>query len=280
MWSLPEWQGRFFSEQAGSADYLKQYASVFNTVEGNTTFYAIPSEASVLAWKSAVPKDFRFSFKMPKAITHDLKLQRCDETLAAFFERMQPLRANMGPLMIQLPPSFDGTALPLLAQFIKKLPAMFNYAVEVRHPDFFHAGEHQQALEQLLQKFRMERVVFDSRGLFASHDNRATTLEAKRKKPELPLVDVTAIKQPVVRFVGHPDLAENSAYFEVWLDRIQQWLVAGKEPYLMIHMADNRYAPDLAVQLYKQLQQRLPQLPDLPLWPSQRESDTGQIRLF
>lgn len=280
MWSLPEWQHRFFSDDAGSADYLKQYASVFNTVEGNTTFYAIPSEASIMAWAAAVPRDFRFSFKLPKVITHDLKLQRCDETVAAFFDRIAPLRSLMGPIQIQLPPSFDGQALPILAQFVRKLPAMFNYAVEVRHSDFFNGSEYHTALTQLLQRCRMERVVFDSRGLFDAVDGSVATLEAQAKKPNFPVIEAPVIKQPIIRFIGHPDMAQNPQYFEPWIARIKAWLEAGKEPYVMLHMADNTFAPDLALQCYKSLQQEIADLADLADWPSLRESPNGQMGLF
>ena len=280
MWSNNNWPGRFYAADARSGDFLRQYAGVFDTVEGNTTFYAIPSEASVQAWAQAVPAGFRFSFKMPKMITHDLKLQRCDEALHAFMDRMQPLHGKMGPVMIQLPPAFDGTALPLLAQFVKKLPAMYRYSVEVRHPDFFNNSEAQQQLHDLLARYRMERVCFDCRALFSADDNSTATLEAQRKKPNLPLFEVPVIKTPMLRFVGHPVITENADFFAVWVEKIAQWLAAGKEPYIFMHMGDNSEAPALARELYSQVQARLPELPDLPDFPVNRQGSDGQISLF
>lgn len=280
MWSHPGWLGQFFAPDTASGDKLKQYATVFNTVEGNTTFYAIPSEASIAAWAKAVPDDFRFCFKLPKMITHELKLTRCDETLAIFFDRLQPLKNKLGPLIIQLPPSFDGKALPVLAQFMKKLPAMFRYVVEVRHPDFFNGGPAQAELEQLLGRYRIDRLCFDSRALFASTDTGEATLDAKSKKPNLPLIDIGEARTPMVRFVGGPDIDANAEYWSHWSERVEGWLKAGREPYLFLHMADNAYAPDLARELYKQLLQVVPALPELPEWPVARQGDDGQISLF
>lgn len=280
MWALPEWQHGFFTQDAGSADFLKQYASVFTTVEGNTTFYSIPTEASVIAWRKSVPAVFRFCFKMPKSITHDAKLQRCDALLSAFIERMKPLKDVMGPLMIQLPPSFDGRSLPHLESFIKKLPIIFNYAVEPRHSDFFDGGAYQQGFQALLAKYRIEQVVFDSRALFACDDTHTSIVEAKAKKPNFPLPEVTVHKQVIIRFVGGSDADENAAYFAEYVDKIRHWLAAGKQVYLLLHMANNHYAPALAKQLYAQLQVAMPELADLPLWPVERESNDGQMLLF
>ncbi len=280
MWALPEWQHGFFTRDAGSADFLKQYASVFTTVEGNTTFYSIPTEASVLAWQKSVPALFRFCFKLPKSITHDAKLQRCDALLAAFIERIKPLKEVMGPLIIQLPPTFDGRSLPSLESFVKKLPVMFSYAIEPRHSDFFPEGAYQQDFQQLLLKYRLEQVVFDSRALFACDDDHASIVEAKAKKPNFPLPTITVHKQVIIRFIGGSDAAQNAIYFADYVDKVRHWLAAGKQVYLMLHMANNQHAPALAKQLYAQLQQSMPNLPDLPLWPAERESNDGQMLLF
>lgn len=280
MWALPEWQHGFFSSDAGSADFLKQYASVFSAVEGNTTFYGIPSEASVLAWQKAISPGFRFCFKMPKSITHDAKLQRCDALLAAFIERIKPLKDCMGPLMIQLPPSFSGRDLPHLESFIKKLPMIFHYAVEPRHSDFFEGGVYQQAFQQLLAKYRIEQVIFDSRALFACDDDHASVVDAKAKKPNFPVPEIAVQKHVILRFVGGSNADDNAAYFADYVKKVHHWLSTGKHVYLLLHMPDNAYAPGLAKLLYAQLQEEMPGLADLPLWPAERESSDGQMLLF
>ncbi len=280
MWSNKSWHGSFFSQKAQSGDFLAEYASVFNTVEGSTTFYAIPSEASVTAWDKAAPEDFRFSFKLPKLITHELKLQRCDLSVTRFFERIEPLHNRMGPIMIQLPPGFDGKSLPVLAEFIKKLPASAQYAVEVRHLDYFDKDHYELQLNELLEKYRIDRVCFDSRGLFESPAIDEATIDAQAKKPSLPVHARGLAKHPVVRFIGHSNIDKNEVYFSDWVKKIVRWLELGKEPYVFIHMADNATAPQLALKLHQQLQQYSPEISQLPSWPVEREGKQGQIGLF
>lgn len=280
MWGHKSWQGSFFSQDATPADYLQQYASVFNTVEGNTTFYAIPSASSVAAWAEAAPEGFRFSLKMPKLITHELKLQRCDLSVQRFIERLEPLAGRLGPVMIQLPPGFDGESLPILAEFIRKLPANIHYAVEVRHLDYFDKADNEKALNALLAKYHIDRVCFDSRGLFASPTIDDATIDAQNKKPRLPVHAIGLGRYPVVRFIGHTDMDENHSYFADWVKKIRYWLAQGKEPYIFVHMADNAFAPQLALKLHQQLQQSINGLADLPQWPIEQEGQNGQIGLF
>ncbi|ELT1968072.1 TPA: DUF72 domain-containing protein, partial [Aeromonas salmonicida] len=78
-WSHPAWPGQLLGVGAKPAEHLAHYARVFNTVEGNTTFYASPTPDTVQRWADAVPAHFRFSFKFPKEISHQRRcfLNRC-----------------------------------------------------------------------------------------------------------------------------------------------------------------------------------------------------------
>lgn len=71
-------------------DYLAEYARVWNTVEGNTTFYSLPASETVERWHDAVPPEFRFSFKLPKSITHRRSLEGAESETATFLDRMAP----------------------------------------------------------------------------------------------------------------------------------------------------------------------------------------------
>lgn len=280
MWGLEAWQYNFYGTEIAAADYLRHYGSVFQAVEGNNTFYGVPSEASIQAWLHSVSKNFRFLLKMPKAITHDSKLQNCDILLKSFFDRLMPLRDHLGPIMIQLPPSFSAAQLPVFEQFVRKLPAAFSYAVELRHNDFYQESEASEQMDGLLKRYRMARIVFDTRALFASQDTSVATLEAKSKKPNFPLVACDAQKQVVIRFSGDMQQENNAQYLDYWLEHIPLYLEQGKEVFFMLHMADNALAPELAKAFYQQLRIRLPELPDMPLWPIDRASLDGQLRLF
>lgn len=280
LWSQASWKGRFYHEAALTSEYLAQYSSVFNAVEGNATFYATPSEAVVKSWHASTPSDFKFSLKLPRLITHECKLQHCRDETQSFFQRIAPLKEKLGPVMIQLPPSFTPLHLPLLEKFIRGLPTEFAYAVEVRHPDFFDAADNEKRLIDILLKYRLDRVCFDSRALFSSKSTDTYTLDAKKKKPDLPVHAMAIGNNPIVRFVGHEHMPANDDFFAHWADKVLQWIEMGKQPYVFVHLANNSFAPELALHLHRQIQLRLPNLVDLPRWPVERESHTGQIGLF
>lgn len=280
LWGNADWRGNFFTPDAKPRDFLSEYASVFNTVEGNTTFYALPSEAQVESWlEQTASQDFKFSLKMPKMITHELKLQRCDLAVKRFFQHIEILQPKLGPVMIQLPPTFSSQYIDVFHEFIKQLPAAFQYAVEVRHEDFFQ-HDADNILNELLHKYRIDRVTFDTRALFDSNASDTATIDAKSKKPNFPVEAYSIGRHPVVRFIGAGDERSSLQYFNYWVKKIRGWVDEGKEPYLFIHMPDNAGAPALAQVIHEQLQASISHLEDLPRWPYERSSTHGQMGLF
>jgi uncharacterized protein YecE (DUF72 family) len=269
VWSNKDWRGSFFTDDAEPESHLQQYASVFNAVEGNTTFYGIPTAATVQKWLEQAPKDFRFCFKMPKAITHDSALQRCDVLVREFLKRMEPLAPVMGPMMIQLPAAFAPQHMEILQRFLGRLPMSFRYAVEVRHADFFTLGVVSDSLDRMLENFKVERVNFDSRALFSCRSDDAEVLDAQRKKPQLPYHCHALGKTPLLRFIGHPDVASNDGFFEPWVATIAQWLREGRQPFVFFHMANRKWSPQLAFHLHERLRAAI-DLPALTSAPVER----------
>jgi uncharacterized protein YecE (DUF72 family) len=150
VWSKKQWVGELFTADAKPSDFLRQYASVFNTVEGNTTFYALSKPASVRRWREETPPHFKFCFKFPKIISHQLRLQDAGQATQTFLNRLAPLAEKLGPFFLQLPPSFGFDELPALENFLKSLPREFNYAVEARHRDFFNEMAMEEKFNDLL----------------------------------------------------------------------------------------------------------------------------------
>ena len=83
MWTHAPWQGRYLPGSLSPRDRLRAYASWCNAVEGNTTFYAVPTAATVRSWAEQTAPDFRFVLKMPKSITHERRLADADDPLRA-----------------------------------------------------------------------------------------------------------------------------------------------------------------------------------------------------
>lgn len=253
IWSNRDWVGELFSTDARPADFLAQYAAVFNTVEGNTTFYALPKAATVERWRAGTPSGFRFCCKFPRTVTHELKLRRAGDATRGFLDRLAPLEGRLGPFMLQLPPAFGPHDLPTLADYLDALPGNFHYAVEVRHPAFFAKDEAERSLNRLLQERGVDRVMLDSRALFSTAPPDAATREAQRRKPRLPVHALATAARPLVRFIGHPDPAVNDAFLAPWLHKLTGWIDEERTPYFFVHTPDNYRAPRLARRFHEQL---------------------------
>lgn len=90
-----------------SGSHLERYARVFRCVEINSSFYRPHQEKTYRRWAASVPPSFRFSVKMPRAITHERRLASCDDLLEAFLDEVSGLGDRLGCLLVQLPPSLS-----------------------------------------------------------------------------------------------------------------------------------------------------------------------------
>ncbi|WP_261663045.1 DUF72 domain-containing protein [Deinococcus sp. Marseille-Q6407] len=109
-WSVASGRSDFV-ELPGSV--LERYASRLDAVEINISFYRPHRRSTYERWAASTPAQFRFSVKVPKAITHTARLKGSEAELAAFLEQVSGLGGKLGCLLVQLPPSLDfdaGTA--------------------------------------------------------------------------------------------------------------------------------------------------------------------------
>ncbi len=77
VWACEAWKGQVFTSNAPRQDWLRQYSQAFNTVEGNSTFYALPSLETAAKWGESVEPSFRFALKFPRSISHECRLLDC-----------------------------------------------------------------------------------------------------------------------------------------------------------------------------------------------------------
>ncbi|MBK8508848.1 MAG: DUF72 domain-containing protein [Candidatus Competibacteraceae bacterium] len=271
VWSNRDWLGELFSADAKPRDFLRQYSSVFDTVEGNNCFYGLPKPETVARWRDEAAPGFRFCFKFPRAISHERRLREAAEATAEFLERIRPLAeaGRLGPSFLQLPPNFGPEQLALLEGYLRALPDDFQCAVEVRHPAFFAKGEEERQLNRMLFERGVDRVMLDSRALFASGSDDPDTRGAQRKKPRLPVHAISLGPRPFIRFIGQADPELNRPFLEPWLDKLALWLSEGREPYVFMHTPNSRRAPQLARLFHGLLRARCPKIGDLPSWPGE-----------
>ena len=257
-WAFPGWKGRYF---AASPSRLRSYASVFITVEGNTTFYSTPSPASVERWLDSGPPGFRFCFKLPRRVTHE---RRPDyRELGRFLEAIGPLEPVLGPLMVQLPASVDTPAIERLEPVFDAIAGRRPFVIEVRHPEFFAEPER---LEPWLDRYGAGRVMLDSRPIYAGDQAHPEVLDALHEKPDVPVLDTVYGETPFVRLILHPDIVSNDRYLDHWAGRTATWLADGLRPFIMIHCPNNLHCPPLAADFHKRVRQRI-DAGLLPPWP-------------
>ena len=131
-YNYPEWRGSFYPEKFPTAKMLAFYAEHFTTVEVNYTFYRVPTPALLEGWAKGTPETFTFTLKAPRRITHDSKLQRCEDLTQTFCRTARTLGSKLGALLFQLPPTFkrdDG----VLSAFLELIPEGTRAAFEFRH---------------------------------------------------------------------------------------------------------------------------------------------------
>ena len=279
MWAHKPWIGRFTTRH-GTA--LTDYASWCNAVEGNTTFYAVPSAGTVDRWSGQAPVDFRFAFKVPRGVTHEQHLRTgAHRDVAAFLRAIEPLGERIGPVQLQLPPSFGPESLDQLRVFVTGLPTSHRWVVELRHPAFFDGGPVHRAADDALATAGLGRVVLDTRPLHAAAEITAAALAERRNKPRLPIVTTVMGDEPVIRVIAGDDVDGALDGLAAWTDPVVEWLAAGKRPYVFVHQPENLDSPVLARRFHAAVSEHVPSLVPLPEPPEiAKSSGNDQSSLF
>lgn len=153
-WSLPRDSWPQFPD---TGTHLQRYAQRFNAVEINSSFYRPHQPATYERWAAAVPAGFRFSVKLPKAITHENRLSDCAPLLRSFLAQADALGDRLGCLLVQLPPSLALDA-PVASGFLQTLRKQHTgpVALEARHASWF-----EPSADALLRSFEVARVLAD-----------------------------------------------------------------------------------------------------------------------
>jgi uncharacterized protein YecE (DUF72 family) len=277
VWSLPEWKGIFFRDDAKPEQFLSQYSSVFNGVEGNTTFYNVPADKTILRWGKQTPKNFKFCFKFPRYITHEKRMHNAKGDVLDFVRLFEPIREKIGPFMIQFPDTFSPQELYRLEEIFSILPKSFNYAVEMRHLDFFDHGKHERNLISLLKSYDVNRIIFDTRKLHSVKATEASIAEAQKKKPKVPVRFDTTSSRPILRYVGTNDILNNEPYLKEWAIIVAEWISDGLHPYVFIHSPDSVQQAKLCRHFHTLLSDLI-SIPALPKDPVELQDQ--QLGLF
>lgn len=232
-WSYAHWsRGRFYPQGLKQTDWLGFYAGHYDTVEVNTTFYHLPRESLVDGWRERAPEHFQFGIKMWRRVTHLKKLLNVGEDLDIFFQRIMRLKpTQLGPLLVQLPPSLHCDAIRL-EEFLTTLRERsagypWKVTIEFRHPSWY--------CDEMTE-------VLDRHGVAVClHDHTAGPVD-------------NANNVPLVYLRRHGGIGNyQGSYTPTQIQRdaesIQRWLAEGREIYVYYDNDVEGYAIDNSRQL-------------------------------
>ena len=232
-WAYSDWNGVFYPEGMAAKEAISQYATVFETVEIDSTFYGTPRESTVLQWRDAVPDGFTFCPKVPRLITHEMGLRDCEEQLREFVDVIAKLGDKRGVMLLQMPPSFTRENLLDLERFLPILEAVRDetakFAIEFRHASLI--GD-------------------DVNGLLTRHSVALASTDYSRTQARY---EETA-EFVYVRLIGHHGAYEqhkalqgdHSGRIKRWTDKLKVSAEAGSEAWVLCNDDYEGYAPATA----------------------------------
>jgi uncharacterized protein YecE (DUF72 family) len=247
VWSCDQWGDVVYPARTPRREWLSHYTRMFNTVEGNSTFYALPSIETAQRWADEAAEGFEFALKFPRDISHEGEL-RASSLLDQFLEIVSVLATgkHAGPSFLQLPPWYDASRLDELVSFLHLLPSHLPWSVEVRHESWFKEEAAEAQLHEAFVLLGIDRVIFDSRALFQSPADDPIEAESQKRKPKSPVRFIRTGKRPMIRIVGRNRIELADRFVEEWLPILHQWVTDGCRPYVFTHAPDDAYAPAFA----------------------------------
>jgi len=223
----------------GTKDELSYYATQFNSIELNATFYRSPSPEQVLTWKNKTLGDFKFFPKIPQSISHYSRLLGTREKVAAFTDAISFFEEKLGMCFLQLHDNYKPKDFDRLAEFIAHFPAGIPLALEVRNESWFVDSRIAERLYTLLEQYGVTNVLVDTAGRRELLHMRLTTAVA------------------FIRFVGtnHPSDYQR---LEEWVELLSRWKEAGLQKlYFFIHQDIALGDPLLATHFIEQMNAKL-----------------------
>jgi uncharacterized protein YecE (DUF72 family) len=137
-WQYRHWRGDFYRADLPQRLWFEHYATVFDSVEINNSFYRLPEAATFATWADRAPARFLFAVKASRFLTHMKKLKDPEEPIARLFSRLRALREHLGPVLYQLPPGWK-LDRARLEHFLQVLPGDVRHVLEFRDPSWYAA---------------------------------------------------------------------------------------------------------------------------------------------
>jgi uncharacterized protein YecE (DUF72 family) len=224
-WVYPHWRELFYPAALRQADWFAHYASYFNTVEINYSFYRLPSEATFAKWREQAPAGFLYAVKASRFLTHLKKLKDSQAPLDTFFAHAAQLEDRCGPVLYQLPPHWH-LNLSRLQDFLAALPHGQRHVMEFRDPSWLV-----EPVFRLLELYGVGHCIHDL--------------------PPLEIPPRVTSSFVYLRYHGDSDHAGNYSlpHLEQQAQQICDWHAQGLDVYVYFNNDIGAYAVENALQL-------------------------------
>lgn len=244
LWNVTAWRGSIYPARTPQRDWPTHYGRHFGTIEFNATHYRIYPPEKMAAWAQALPEDFLFCPKFPQIITHFRRFRQCEGPTDDFIQGLLALGNRLGPSFIQLPPHFAPTQVDALLDYLAQWPRELPLAIEFRHPDWFSAQPHAEAVWAAMEELGIGSVLSDT----------ALRRDAVHMRLTAPFV--------LVRFGGGDGHPTDATRLADWAQRLQAWGDAGlRNFYFLMHQPDSIRTPETCVDFSRAWQSVAPHAP-------------------
>ncbi|MBC8754969.1 DUF72 domain-containing protein [Kordia sp. YSTF-M3] len=223
----------------GTKDELQYYASQFNSIELNATFYRMFPAEQFEKWRDKTPDNFRFFPKITQEISHWKRLQATESLVDQYIFNATHLQEKLGTIFLQMHSNFSPKDFERVVQFAEFWPKEVPLAIEFRHPDWYNDEKIANELYHLLQENNIANVLVDTAGRRDIMHMRMTNNEA------------------FIRYVGANHESDYSR-LDDWVDRLEQWIDYGLQNiHFFIHQNLEVESPLLSAYFIKKLNERL-----------------------
>lgn len=229
-WNYKHWKEPFYPEDLPQNQWLEYFKEYINTVEINNTFYNTPSKETFEHWRDTVPDDFAFSIKVNRYITHMKKLKDPEESLKSL-EFYDILQEKIKVVLIQLPPNW-GFDEKRLRNFVKKLPAKFNYTMEFRDRSWIN-----KTTASILNDHNIAFCIYELGGFESPHIVTADFVYIRLHGPERK------------KYKGKYNMQQ----LNDWARQINQWRVKELDVFLYFDNDEQGFAAQNAMELQELL---------------------------
>ncbi|MCE7041076.1 DUF72 domain-containing protein [Dyadobacter sp. CY312] len=240
----------------GTKDELAYYATQFNSIELNATFYNNFPVETIEGWYSKTPAEFRFFPKLHQGISHWKRLKDAKQPTDVYLDGIAHLQEKLGMLFLQMPDNFGPKNWEILKAYLEEWPSGFPLALELRHTGWYDGSWNSDDLYQLLESKNISHIITDSAG--------------RRDLLHMRLTTPTAF----VRYNG-ANVDSDYTRLDDWFERLKLWIEEGIENiYFFVHQNHEEASPLLSAYLIKKLNDELGTDLKIPVNPKEGGSQT------